>query len=160
MIEGRFVEGKDGKRDTLYSLMHEFLVVCPQCQSCALIFKLDPTIPDIFAPRRLSCGKCGYTKDWAERFMSHSGRGVRPVDSCFGLPLWLTASGCGHVLWAFNMRHLQLIEQYVAADLRQSFQHHDYGWFNKSLFNRLPKWVELAKNRTAVLKTIDKLKRK
>ena len=28
------------------------------------------------------------------------------VDNCFGLPLWLQTPYAGHVLWAFNARHL------------------------------------------------------
>ncbi|MGI5171658.1 hypothetical protein ACQEU3_45665 [Spirillospora sp. CA-253888] len=34
-------------------------------------------------------------------------------------PLWLQRSCCGHVLWAYNVRHLDLLESYAAAKLRE-----------------------------------------
>jgi hypothetical protein len=75
-------------------------------------------------------------------------------DPCFGLPLWLTASCCGEVLWAYNGTHLQKLREYVSADLRESTGLH---W---SMFARLPKWMSARKNRDAVLTCIDKLERR
>ncbi|WP_409496634.1 hypothetical protein [Amycolatopsis sp. cmx-11-12] len=43
----------------------------------------------------------------------------RPVDPFFREPLWLRADCCGgNTLWAFHERHLDLIERFVAAKLR------------------------------------------
>src|SRR5687768_9071979 len=36
-----------------------------------------------------------------------------PVDPVFGLQLWLQAPCCGHVLWAYNREHLEVIRGYV-----------------------------------------------
>jgi hypothetical protein len=79
-------------------------------------------------------------------------------DGYFGLQLWLQAPCCGHVLWAYNRRHLSLIEQYVAALLREHHRRPDFGWHNNSLVNRLPEWMIVAKHRQAVLHAIRKLK--
>jgi hypothetical protein len=79
-------------------------------------------------------------------------------DSYFGLPLWLQAPCCGHVLWAYNRHHLSLIEQYVQADLRELSGEPKLGWHANSLTSRLPDWMIVAKHRQAVLNAIAKLK--
>ncbi|MEW9532434.1 hypothetical protein AB0B72_28180, partial [Microbispora sp. NPDC049125] len=40
-------------------------------------------------------------------------------DPFFGLHLWLQTPCCGNVLWAYNIRHLDLLEGYIGADLRE-----------------------------------------
>jgi hypothetical protein len=40
-------------------------------------------------------------------------------DAYFGLPLWLTTDCRGHVLWAYNIAHLDLLEAFVSAQLRE-----------------------------------------
>lgn len=145
-------------RESIYSFISEFLVVCPRCQGLASINKIDAQNSDYLAPRRLVCGKCGLTKDWAEKSLLLGNRCDPPVDSCFGLPLFLAAPCGGHTLWAYNLKHLNLIEEYVNADLRQHIKHEIYGWNNGSLVNRLPQWMIAAKNRDNVLKTVARLK--
>jgi hypothetical protein len=74
------------------------------------------------------------------------------------MPLWLVTPCANDVLWAYNLRHLELIESYMAATLRERRQAATYGWPNSSLVSRLPKWVGAAKNRVQVLKAIARLK--
>ncbi|MFD4246830.1 hypothetical protein ACFWP3_35365 [Streptomyces sp. NPDC058525] len=78
------------------------------------------------------------------------------VDPYFQLPLWLQASCCGHVLWAYNVRHLDLLEAYVAAKLRERGELVPAA--PTSLVERLPTWLKAAKNRTEVLRTIRRLR--
>ncbi len=59
---------------------------------------------------------------------------------------------CGHVLWAYNSRHLSFLRRYVSADLREQLVVK-----NQSLANSLPTWIKTAKNRDAVLKGLDRL---
>jgi len=158
MSKTRFVEGGVENGETIYTMMDEFLVVCPHCNSCASIRKFDPTNRDWFAPRRLLCEHCSFTKDWAGRSLYHGWYNDPPFEPCFALPLWLSTRCCGHILWAYNLHHLKITEQYVSAELRENVRHPRYGWFNQSLFNRLPKWIKEAKNRDKVLKAITKLK--
>ena len=135
---------------------HEFLVRCPHCQSCAVIFPTEPQNTDLFSPRRFSCKKCGASKDWSGRIVRRSWRN-NPVDIYFQIPLWLQTACCGETLWAYNSSHLEFIEHFVQADLREHKFDDHYGWSNKSLVSRLPKWIQSRKNRHAILKAIAKL---
>ncbi len=76
-------------------------------------------------------------------------------DWYFQEPLWLQTECCGETLWAYNEKHLEFIENYVAAKLRARIPNQ-----NRSLASRLPKWIKSAKNRDEILKAIGKLKEK
>jgi hypothetical protein len=147
---------------SLDEMLDEILVVCPRCHACARITPTapaptqDPMRPGLFAPRRLVCVHCGYTREWAEKRIRRSGNSTPVVDDFFDEPLWLQEPFDGKVLWAYNLRHLSLIEAYVAADLRE--HRRDPVWKNRSLINRLPRWISSAKNRERVLKALEKLR--
>ncbi|MFB7248915.1 hypothetical protein ACFCYX_41580 [Streptomyces populi] len=79
-----------------------------------------------------------------------------PVDPCFQRPVWLQASCCGSVLWAYNLRHLDLLKAYVQARLRERGEL--VPWAPMSLVERLPTWLKAAKNRTEILRTIKRLR--
>jgi hypothetical protein len=76
------------------------------------------------------------------------------VDSCFGLPLWLQTPCAGHTLWAFNLRHLVYLKQFVGAELRGRRV-----MTNASVVSRLPAWLKDAKHRQAVLRAAERLER-
>lgn len=143
----------------IYSFDDEILVVCPQCKGRALVRRQDPTSQDHFAPRRVSCGNCGFARDCTERRSSMTWR-IPPVDGVFGLPLLLQAPCCGQILWAWNQRHLEFIEYFVRAKLRERQSHPVYGRFNSSLASRLPSWTKKGGNREEILKTIESIRRK
>lgn len=98
--------------------------------------------------RRLRCPACGLFKD---EYPASSVVGVS-VDPYFRLPLWLRADCCGHVLWAYNIRHLDLLESYVGAYLRERGSDPD------SMLAKLPAWLKAAKHRDEVLRTINRLR--
>jgi hypothetical protein len=75
------------------------------------------------------------------------------VDPVFGLPLWLQAPCCGHVLWAYGREHLEELRAYVAARQRERSPASGF-W---SMVPRLPRWVGAAGNRDAVLRCLDRL---
>jgi len=144
---------------TIYEFGHEILVHCPRCDSCAQIVLRNDQ--QGLASRRLVCVKCGYIQDWDGK--SIVVRGV--YDGYFGLPLWLQTPCCGKILWAYNREHLDFLESYVKAGLRESFPLKVYEigrvmWRNKSLASRLPTWMKRAKNRDEVLRGIERLRRK
>jgi hypothetical protein len=143
--------------DTIYSFQDEFLVQCPSCNSCAVVRRIDPENTDWFAPRRFSCKACGCSKDWSRREIARPWYS-EPVDDYFHYPLWLQIPCCGETLWAYNQRHLDFIEAFVRAELRERKPDEQYGWSNRSLFSRLPKWMQSRKNREAILKAIAKLR--
>jgi hypothetical protein len=78
--------------------------------------------------------------------------------SGFDLELWLQVSCCGQMLWAYNGAHIAFLEQYIAATLRER-RHDQWGWGrNSSLESRLPRWMQAGKNRSAVLKGLERLR--
>ena len=142
----------------------EFLVECPKCRRCAVVLSQSPDVQV-----RLTCGSCGLAKPFVQSSpgvayssrQSHYKAGEitigAPVDWYFHLPLWLRARCCGEELWAYNMSHLTLLETFVSSLLRER-RPWAYGWHNKSLRGRLPKWMQAARNRQEILRAIGKLK--
>ncbi len=168
-------------RDNIYSLtlgngsveQNQILVKCPHCHSCAIVVSMESvsvdrispldtasapvTNRDLFAPHRFVCSTCGVTKDWAGN-QTRQILGGEPVDLYFQYPLWLQTNCCGHTLWAYNFRHLDLLAAFVSAKLRESRRDEKHGWSNQSLYSRLPQWMKSRKNRSTILKTIEKMR--
>ena len=143
--------------ENIYSFMEETLVVCPQCSGCAISRQVDPAEPaGWFAPRRLTCRQCGFTRDWNQREIVRVAH--RVCDDYFHLPLWLQTPCCGEVLWVYNERHLAFLEGFVAARLRERVRHEKYGWRNGSLASRLPAWIKSGKNRDELLKGLARVR--
>jgi hypothetical protein len=111
-------------------------------------------------PRRLACPHCGYAQDWQKGEMQVGG----PCDWYFHQPVWLQMPCCGELLWAYNAAHLDYLEDFVQAPLRESSRS-PYSrmslseYRNDSLISRLPAWIKSAKNRDDVLRCIGKLRR-
>lgn len=147
--------------DTIYSLMaDEVLVECPRCARCALHRPMNSEREkrDWFSPRRLVCPHCGLTRDWNEKGIYRRWRESPARDDYFGEVLWIRGSFGSHEVWAYNWRHLELIEQYVAAKHRTHVRDPEGGWANKNFVNRLPRWITSAKNRADVLATIARIR--
>lgn len=146
----RFIDSREQWTDFL----EEILVRCPSCSGCARVLPRNPAEVSAFAPRRMVCGACGLIRD-------HEGQAVavrEGVDAYFGAPLWLTTRCCGETLWAYNARHLDLLESFVAAGLREQERHPEHGWSNRSLANRLPAWIKAGKNRPELLRALQQLR--
>src|SRR6476646_1591745 len=141
----------------LEEFAQNILVRCPKCHA---------PIPSCSSDRgsswRIACTHCSYTKvayrdsrrqqsmpwwqeDWWAEHRKYSGA----IDPVFGLPLWLQISCCGQILWAYNHAHLDFLEHYVQATIRErqgtKGNHH-------GIAIRLPRWIKLAKNRQPILK--------
>jgi uncharacterized C2H2 Zn-finger protein len=140
----------------------EILVRCPRCDRQASVVPDPNSAVDrghLWLRRRLVCGSCGHTDEWAApRIPGSTGRSVPdfdgPEDPYFGLQLWLSADCRGHVLWAYNAGHLDLLHDYVAAQVRDRGDRLG----TMSLVERLPAWIKEAKHRDEVLKTIGRLR--
>ncbi len=147
----------------IYEFYDEFLVVCPKCKSMAKVLidqaefeklsqrKTHQAFNKFFAPRRLVCLSCLHRDFWKG---NQIGVGSN-VDWYFRLPLWLEISCCGEPLWAYNLKHLEMLEKYVGAKLRERTIKG-----RSSFLSKLPKWIKRAKNRDEILKGIVKLKGK
>lgn len=142
-------------RTTAWQLTDEVLVVCPACSQRAVVLAAPPG-PDV-EPQgdRLRCLACGLA-----RSLSPAGGGPAsaPPPSYRGLPLWLTASCCGHTLWAYSLRHVELLEAIVGARLRERRRDPALGWRNASVASRLPRWVLAAGHRDEVLRALGRLR--
>ena len=105
------------------------------------------------------CHTCGFSKETDGRARSFAWYSENPSDGYFGLDLWLQIRCVGHSLWAFNRRHLDFLEGYVSASLRER-ERDEYGWRNASLGSRLPKRMTSGSNREEVLEAIRALREK
>lgn len=148
----------------------EFLVVCPKCDNRAKVI-LAETVEfnpanHLFSARKLICPNCGFNKikDSKSNFgILFSNKKTNfdclviggAFDWYFQETLWLQRECGGKTLWAMNERHLEFIENYVAAKIRARTPN-----VNQSIASRLPQWIKSAKNRDEILKTIEKLKEK
>jgi len=142
-----------------YDFLDEVLIQCPRCGGCATVTPHPGTLADENAAsgsrllhRRLRCAGCGFFKDQKV----DSAVVGSPIDPYFQRPVWLQASCCGNVLWGYNLRHLDLLESYVQAKLRERGEL--VPWAPMSLVERLPTWLKAAKNRTEILRTIKRLR--
>ena len=98
----------------------------------------------------LKCPDCGHV---SRRSLTITpAREWRPVDPHFGRPLFLQTPCCGHVLWAANEAHLQMLTNYVGATLRERDRNK---W---STVSRLPTWIKQGKHRRALLKALARLR--
>jgi len=130
---------------TIDDFISKIFVVCPRCSKIATV-----TSSGGFGLARLTCELCGFTK--SEDVTSYSLGSAK--DPYFGLPLWLQAPFATHTLWAYNSDHLSFLKRYVEVTDRRRPIRSAVAPLNKLLASRLPKWMQLSKNRDQILKVI------
>jgi hypothetical protein len=149
----------------------DVLVRCPRCDACA-VSRGSPVENRwvMWRQRRLVCADCGYADSWSatrrtaatvvttadHRAAAAEGALLGAgVDPHFRLPLWLTTSCCGgHTLWAWNPEHLDVLDGYLGARLRERGDQDGY----TSMLEKLPTWMKTAKNRDELAKVIARLR--
>ena len=138
-------------RDCLCVYSDPILILCPICQKPGSLElrKVDRDKRRWQAQRFFGCHTCGHSFVWKPPLVIHS---VRDWDKV--LPLLLQTKCCSKNLWAFNAAHLEFIERYSQAFIRERTSSS-----NASLASRLPQWIKAAKNRDSILKAMKKLKR-
>ena len=110
---------------------YPWAVVCPRCEHRAQRIV-----------RRLVCTHCALDRTSASRPEA----------------LWLETDCCGERLFAVNERHLELLEGYLLAGLRERRRDPVQGWSNQSVTSRLPRWMKAAKNRDEVRRALLRLR--
>ena len=75
------------------------------------------------------------------------------ADPYYHFPLYLTTPVRQGLICAFNPQHLQILKNYIQADLRER----KYPNYNKSYFSRLPDWIKSARNRKEIVKALLRL---
>ena len=131
-------------------------VVCPKCSGCAVISTVSENEKGWFAPRKLVCTGCTYRDYWEDNAISRLWR-RDAKDDYFNLPLWLQVPCGKNVLFAYNKEHLQFLESFVSADIRQRSRDDEAGWSNRSAASRLPDWIKSRKNKNRILKSVKRL---
>ena len=141
-------------QDQNHRLTHfekEVWVVCPKCakQAVAQLKEEDKEA-------RLNCKHCGYSKQKTILVQYQEGKYAvlkQAAHAYFDVELWFKAPFKNDVFWAYNPAHLEYLEDYISAKLRE---HKDRSHF--TLLEKLPKFYHEAKNREDLLKVIEKLK--
>ena len=148
MSQSRFTD----QHKRISEFQTEVLVVCPQCENRA-----NARADYNEKTARVFCANCGYNKTCSTEISVLGARGhwQLAAHAYFDASLWLKYPFKNDVVWAYNYEHLSYLEQYVSATLRE---HKDRTHF--TLLERLPRFYHEAKNRAALLKIIDKLKKK
>ncbi|PZP44404.1 MAG: hypothetical protein DI598_14575 [Pseudopedobacter saltans] len=147
-MQNRFQD--ENKR--LSEFYNEVWVVCSSCQKRAVARANHEK-----NEARLFCANCGYNKTHTTEanILGINGYWDISAHSYFEAELWLKAPFKNEVFWAYNLAHLEYLEQYISSKLRE---HKDRSHF--TLLEKLPKFYHEAKNREALLKLIVKLKSK
>ncbi|WP_086821218.1 hypothetical protein [Allokutzneria sp. NRRL B-24872] len=142
---------------TARSFTDEVLVHCPRCSGRAVL------AAHASSPCRLVCSECGHTADFAPTVVSWPGNQGRselcdPFD--LGLRLHLQVPCCGEVLWAFNHAHVDFLESYVDASLRERYLPEPPAppAYRMTMAAKLPAWIKRAKNRDHVLRALARLR--
>jgi hypothetical protein len=130
----------------LSNFYQEVWIVCPTCAKKAMAKVNYET-----TTARLFCLHCGCNKETTTSIKN--GTIEMPANQYFQAELWLQAPFKKDVFWAYNDKHLEYLERYISATIRE---HKDRSGF--TLLEKLPKFYHEAKNRDGLLKIIAKLK--
>ncbi|MCC9073616.1 hypothetical protein LNQ49_18720 [Flavobacterium sp. F-65] len=109
---------------------------------------------------RAKCPHCSFQEEWKPKIKkvlqnSKINDGLIK-EEWYNLPLWFQKEVDGNVFWAYNQEHIDYLERYIGASLRERNSKINY---SSSLVSRLPKFVKEAKNREKLLKIIEKWKK-
>lgn len=146
MPESNRFQDENLRRSDFYK---EVWVVCTSCAKKAIA-----TVDFETKKARLLCANCGYNKEISTLTYRYTSAAL-PANWYFGAEQWLKAPFRNEVFWAYNDKHLEYLERYISATLRE---HKDRTHF--TLLEKLPKFYHEAKNREGLLKIISKLKSK
>jgi hypothetical protein len=124
------------------------LVACEKCGQCATLrnFIFPRQKKSVLRLGECSCLHCGH--QW-----------TMPAGADFVLrgPLWLRTPCHGEVLWILNLEHLEFMEQFIGAELREERM---ADLSSRRLSSALPRWILAAKNRKDVLRCLARLREK
>ncbi|QGQ20528.1 hypothetical protein GC089_16720 [Cellulomonas sp. JZ18] len=121
-----------------------------RCGGCGRQARVERDVPGTTRDLPVRCAECGAVTRHPARPAVYRSAGGRPLYR--GLDLWLQTPCEGRVLWAYDEAHLDYLERYVAAAVREQ----EPG--NASLASRLPAWVKAAGNRDAVGRELRRLR--
>ncbi|MGB4847867.1 MAG: hypothetical protein WBP41_08115 [Saprospiraceae bacterium] len=133
--------------------------VSVKCRECNQPISRSAEVSGEWAKLKLKCNECGDECEYEAKISRHYMHHGLMCDNVFGLPLWLQREFRSDLFWAFNYEHLNLLDQYVSAKLRERGIDNK-GSKNSLMFSRLPTFITSAKNRGEILKLIDEMQKK
>lgn len=137
------------EKKVLSDFYKEVWIVCPACAKKAI-----STVNFESQKARLFCTSCGCNKE-ATTAIVKNGSIETAANFYFSAELWLKAPFKNEVFWAYNDKHLDYLEKYIGATIREHKERNHF-----TLLEKLPKFYHEAKNRAGLLKIILKLKNK
>ena len=173
--------GKHGKHGDLVisyaDIWNTVFVECPSCSGKAILenwaitctvcaYRGKRQLPDWNAPALpVRCGSCGVQiRPERRAFLARCSacgemtpqRNMRPVEMP---PLWAETMTRHGVLWATNPLHLAAMRGYLAGARHHPFDpvRKTHRLPNADWRSRLPGWAKQARNRTHVMKAMDRL---
>lgn len=127
----------------------------PRCLGCGKdlpsIVRLG--VVNIAKELPVRCNGCGHVGTYPVRVKPELRKAN--LDPTSGLPYFLTAPVGRNILWVRNLDHLELIEHYVFAQLRERA----LSRVHMTMLERLPKWIKVASNRGDLLRGIERLRK-
>lgn len=126
----------------------------PRCRRCG--GGLPKVARKIGAPSRhnvlIRCRGCGAAHQYP---VEPAVRGAdQECDYASGLPYFLRTTVRGRTLWVCNLAHLELLEGFVAARLRERY----LGSANMTTIARLPAWIKAAGSRAELSRALGELR--
>lgn len=142
-------------------------VVCPQCGDRGRVYPLRFARDPHESGGLYLCDSCALAitgLDSVATFLWNDD--VAPLDAVFHLPLWMQTPCCGHLLWAFNLRHLQLLIEIVGRPLTGEPGVSLIGEVGATVrrcmdlmqLAGLPGWLRAEENRAEVIVALNRLK--
>lgn len=122
------------------------------CRNCGsrICYTTEPT-KKTYKTSNIRCDICKVTKEYEIQWYRF--RNDKPTDPYFGFELWLQTTIKDNILWLYNIDHLNYLNDYINAKLREDNGRHKY-----SMIANLPKWIKSSKNRNVIVKKLNKLK--
>ena len=127
---------------------HPILIECEKCGQCATLrrFVFPRDGRSVIRMGECSCLHCG--RQWSEK--------AGPDFTTRG-PLWLRMPCHKNVLWILNRPHLEFMEKFIGAELREERMEE---LSSRRLSSALPRWMLAGKSRDDLVRCIRKLREK
>jgi hypothetical protein len=92
---------------------------------------------------RARCPGCGHSDRYPAIDVPATVEGRAAVDPNLALPLYLVENIGGEVLWVYNLAHLELLDWFLGASLRERVASPGH----MTMMARLPRWMKIASAR-------------
>ena len=126
----------------------------PRCFHCGTELSKIARRAAHSVPKQLPvrCNGCGHVGRYPVRVSPQPRRA--DLDPASGLPYYLSVPVGNNILWVRNLNHLELIEAYISAKLRER----TLAPVRMSMLARLPLWMKAASSRREILLGVNHLR--